>query len=44
MQINLKDLLDNDLKTLIDEISYDIRLKDEIKNIQSKINYDLIIY
>ena len=41
MQISFKDLLDNDQKRLIREISNEIRLKDEIKKVQSKINYDL---
>ena len=39
--IKFQDLLDNDQKRLIKEISNEIRLKEEIKKVQHEINYDL---
>jgi len=41
MQINFWDLLDEGQKKLIETIMENIRLKNEIKKRQSKINYDL---
>ena len=41
MQINFRDLLDEGQKKLIETIMQNIRLKNEIKKRQSKINYDL---
>ena len=41
VKINFNDLLDNHRKKLTDEISEEIELKNEIKRIQPKINYNL---
>ena len=41
MNISFKDLLDTQQKNLIKSILEEIRLKDEVKKEQSKINYDL---
>ena len=41
MQISFKDLLDNAQKNFIKDILNEIKLKQEIKNEQSKVNYDL---
>ena len=41
IQINFRDLLETKHKELLDEILSEIRLKEEIKKEQSKINYDL---
>ena len=41
MQINLEDLLNPEQKNLIKKILEDIRLTEQIKKEQSKINYDL---
>ena len=41
MQIDIRDLLDNEQKQMIKSILEEIRLKEEIKKKQSKVNYNL---